>query len=875
MGKVDRRTTRLLVDLQACQTVGSARRGVGRYSKALFEAMAELRGARDLFGFVSEHHPHRLETEAVGQSRLVQAPPLPEWGVGRDYDGGERDALDGLLYRSAVNAVRPDVVHVSHVFEGCGDRVPLPPPAGRPAGQVLSATLYDLIPVRFPEHYFQGLGLERWYRHRAAWLHQADLLLAISEASRRDAIDLLGIDPSRVVAIHGGISEHFMPVAEPELARRTLRARHGIDRAGFVLYTGGDDHRKNLTGAILAFAGLPPEVRETLQLVIVCAIEAERKAALAEVARKAGLRGGDILFLGFVPEEDLVALYSTCTVFFFPSLYEGLGLPVLEAMACGAPVVGGANSSIRELIVREDALFDATAPDAITGSLLRVLKDPGFADDLRRHGVARAKDYSWRNTARLALEAFDEALERKRESGVTAARQGWLPRRRMAMLTPLPPCRSGIADYNAYFLPYLARYFDIDLYVDGYTVTDPAIATAFRIYDARDLPANAAAYDVIHYEFGNSDFHAHMVPLLERFPGVVGLHDVFLSGLMGHLEFTLQDKDRYALEMLYGHAGQARRFLAPAQGEANGVGAAAVALPGSKRVLDRAIGVIAHSPFSLDTVRRFHPEGWAAPYRIVPQMVALPRSGTAVDREAARAALGYGPDDVIVATFGHVTWTKCGDRLLEAFVSSALRDEGRCHLVFVGEILRDDFGAALRERIAKSGLGRRVRVTGFVSEADYERHLRAADIAVQLRTNCRGSTSKGVLDGLAYGLPLVVNDESSFKDYPPDVMVKLSAEPTPAEIAATLLELVRDPGRRAGYARRGHAYVRAQHDPNLSAAQYAAAIHEFIERDAAARSSHYARLLAPHLAACPDRAGAAARAAEFLDRRQVDRKSVV
>ncbi|QCO19936.1 glycosyltransferase (plasmid) [Azospirillum brasilense] len=867
MGEVERRTTRILVDLQACQTAGSAHRGVGRYSKALFETMAELRGDRELFGCVASHHPHKMDTDAVPQSRLVQTGSLPDWMGGRDFQGGETDSLDALLHGATLNVARPDVVHVSHVFEGLGERVPLPSISARPAGQVMSATLYDLIPLRFPEHYFQNLGLERWYRNRLKWLRQADLLLAISEASRRDAIDLLGIDPSRVVSIHGGISKHFKPVADQGEARRGLRARYGINRDGFVLYTGGDDHRKNLQGAILAFANLPSEVRQTLQLAIVCSIEAKRKATLVDMARKAGLLGDDILFLGFVPEDDLVALYSTCTAFFFPSLYEGLGLPVLEAMACGAPVIGGDNSSIRELIVRQDALFDASSTTAITDSLLRVVKEPGFAEDLRKTGLARAKDYTWENTTRLALDAFDEALRRKRENGIAAAQQGWLPRRRMAMLTPLPPCRSGIADYNAYFLPYLARYFDIDLYVDGYTVTDTAINSAFRIYDARDLPANASSYDVVHYEFGNSDFHAHMLPLLERIPGVVGLHDAFLSGLMGYMEFNRQEKDRFAREMLYSHAGQARHYLAPVQARTNAIEAAMIGLPGSKRVLDHAIGVIAHSPFSLSTVRRFHPEGWRAPYRISPQMVALPRSGTAVDRQKARADLGFGPDDVIIATFGHVAWTKCGDRLLEAFLSPSLRDDARCHLVFVGELSRDDFGVALRDRIAKAELGRRVQVTGFLSDADYERYLWATDIAVQLRTNCRGSTSKGVLDGLAYGLPMVLNAESSFRDYDDDIVIKLSADPAPEEIASTLRELVQDPERRAGFARRGHEYVRAQHDPNLSAAQYAATIHEFIERDAATRSSRYVRLLAPHLAACPDQTGAAMRAAEFLDRR--------
>ena len=865
MREVDRRSMRILVDLQASQTAGSAHRGVGRLSKLLFEAMAEIGAPREIYGLVSNQHPFPLETDAVPQSRLLHMPALSDWQTARDFEGGERDSLDAQLQSAVQGTIQPDVVHVSHVFEGFGDRVSLPSAAGRPAGQVLSALLHDLIPLRFSDHYFQNPRFERFYRNRVRWLQEADLLLANSEATRRDAIELLGMEPHRIVPVFAGIAKDFVPVADRTAAHQRLRTAYGIDREGFVLYTGGDDHRKNLKGAILAFAALPAETRRTLQLVIVCAIDPERKAMFLEEARKAGLADNDIRFLGFIPEPDLVALYSTCTVFFFPSLYEGLGFPILEAMACGAPVIGGDNSSIRELIVRQDALFDAASTDSIAKALHRVVSDRGLAEDLSRHGLARAKDFTWKDSARRALDAFDEALQRKRESSIAAAHHGWLPRRRIAMLTPLPPCRSGIADYNARFLPYLSRHFDIDLYVDGYKVSDPALTSAFRIYNATDLPANAAAYDVILYEFGNSEFHAHMLPLLERFPGVVGLHDAFLSGLMGYLEFNLQEKHRYGREMLYAHAGQARRYLAPVQEEPNAIGAAMVDLPCIKRVLDQATGIISHSPFNLNAARRFHPEGWPAPYRIIPQMVTIPGSWTEEEQRRTREDLGFGPDDVVIATFGHITWTKCGDRLLEAFLTSDLADDARCHLVFAGELVRDDFGVALRDRVEKAKPGNRIRITGFLSEEEFARYLRAADIAIQLRTHSRGGTPKGVLDGLAHGLPVVVNNEASYEDYPDDVVVKLSPDPQPAEIASTLLELIRDSERRAGFAGRGLEYVRTVHDPNRCAAQYAAAINEFTARHAATRPECYARTLAPHLAACADRTTAASLVAGFLD----------
>jgi glycosyltransferase involved in cell wall biosynthesis len=862
-----RRSIRILFDLHASQTLGSAGRGVGRYSKGLFSKVAEICLPREVYGVVSPHLAYLPDLDGVSQAKILRCPPMPDWQVKRDFEGGDQDTLDSLLLSSVVATVRPDIVHVSHVFEGFAERVALPSAAARPTGQVLSATLYDLIPLRFPKHYFASERFEYWYRNRLQWLRQADLLLSISDSTRQDAINLLGLDPDRIVTIYGGISSQFKAASDPDAELNDMRKRYGIYRKNFVLYTGGDDYRKNIQGAIRGFAALPKKLRCDLHFVIVCAMEEQRKEVFMRVAHELGLNEQDVLFLGFVPEDDLVSLYSACAVFIFPSLYEGLGLPVIEAMACGAPTIGGDNSSISELIGRKDAVFDAADPQAIGGCMTKVLTDPGFAIELRKHALARARDFTWDNSARRAIVAFDEALQRKREVGVRSAHAGWLTRPRLAMLTPLPPARSGIADHSAQFLPYLAQHFEIDVYVDGHSVSGKGLISNFRIFHVQSFRSNANAYDVILYEFGNSEFHAHMLSLLEEFPGVVVLHDVFLSGLIGYLEFNLGDKDRYVREMLAAHGSTARHIMAPVQAHNDPTFASMVDLPCIKYVLDRAIGLISHSPFNLETARHFHPEGWRAPFRIIPQMIAIPEAWTEEHCLTVRAQLGFGEDDIVIATFGHVAWTKLGDRILEAFVHSELASNEQCHLVFVGELAKDDFGDRLGAQIRKAGLGDRVKVTGFLPESNYERYLRVADVAIQLRTKSRGGTPRGVLDCMAHGVPVIVNDEASYRDYPEDVVFRLSSEPAIDEIAHALEELSNCPDRRSKLARRGLEYVRQHHNPNLCASQYAAAIHEFIDGNKASHVKNYVSSLAPHLAACPDRTQACRLAGDFLDAR--------
>lgn len=864
MAELDIRSIRIAVDLQACQTHGSAQRGVGRYSRSLFLEMSRMAGRREFFGLAGTHLPFPVSWPEISEQRMIRSPELPDWGSARSFDGGEQDALDAAVYASVVASALPDVVHVSHIFEGYGDRVALPGVKSRPFGQVFSATLYDLIPMRFSDHYFRDSRFKAWYLQRAQLLRQADLLLAISESSRQDAINFLGLDPSRIVTIYGGISDHFVPVADVGATRARIITRYKITRPRFILYTGGDDHRKNLQGAIDGYAALPRDARQNTQLIVVCALQPDRKKMFENAARQAGLDKDDIIFVGYVPEEDLIGLYATCDLFVFPSLYEGLGLPVLEAMACGAPVIGGENSSIRELIGRPDAMFNASKPESIGEAMYRVLTNPGLTDELRQYGLKRVTHFNWHSAAELAVEAFDEAVRRKREAGVCAAGAGWLKRGRLAVLTPLPPARSGIADYNAQFLPFLAEHFEIDLYIEGSKVADAELSAAFRIFDVADFPANAHGYDAILYEFGNSEFHAHMLPLLERYPGVVGLHDAYLSGLIGYLDFNLGQTNHYPQAMLESHGNAARRAFAPVFKTPDPVGKTMVNMPGTKTVLNQATGVISHSPFNLDTAREFYPEGWRAPYRIIPQMVVVPEAWSEARRNDARAALGFRPNDIVIATFGHVAWTKCGDRLLDAVENSALATESNCHLIFVGELAKDDFGFTLGSRVKKSKLEGRVQVTGFISDEEYATYMHIADIAVQLRTKSRGGTPKGVLDCLANGLPVVVNAEASYKDYPDDVVIKLGADPDAAEIAQTLITLSQSGERRRTFAQAGLNHVRVHHDPRLCAQEYAAAISEFTALHVATKVNTLAKDIAPHLAATHAPSQAAELVAAFV-----------
>ena len=828
MPEVKNRTLRILFDMQACQTAGSAHRGVGRYSKSFFESLHRSRGDIDMMTFANDGLHYPFDTNGYGDGRIIRIDEFPDWQTGRIYQGGDSEFLDSVVYSAKIAPAKADIVHVSHVFEGFSERIGLPSHSMKAPGQIYSATLYDLIPLRFKDFYFQSLDFRKWYMSRMQWLRSADLLFAISESSRQDAINLLGIDGDKIVTVYGGIGEHFAPALNRDMVSKAIKKKFSIKNR-FVLYTGGDDHRKNIKGGIEGFAAMKKEIRKDCQFVIVCSMGEERKKMYLDHAKSVGLGIGDVIITGFVSEADLLSFYQSADLFVFPSLYEGLGLPVLEAMACNTPVIGGNNSSVRELIGRDDALFNAASAESIANKMEEVLTNREFAADLMEFGLVQNKKFTWKNAASIAKNAMIEKAAQKRAAGTKAAINGWLPRRKMAMLTPLPPSRSGIADYNANFLPYLGQYFDIDLFVLGDKPSDEYLNSTFRIFDADNFEEVASSYDVILYEFGNSEFHEHMLALLEKFPGVVGLHDAYLSGLMMYLEYYKGESGRYEKEMQLSHGPLANQYFAPIKGCADPVGKSIVNLPCTKSVIDKAIGIISHSPFNLEVAREFYPESFQAPYRIIPQLVIPPEPVSEQTRMQIRSKLGISEDEFVIATFGHVAWTKMGDKLLEAFLKSKLKSNEKVRLIYVGELAADEWGAELANAIKDAKLKHRISITGFLPDYDYRDFLICTDLAIQLRTNSRGGTPKGVLDCLSYGVPVIVNNDASYRDYPDDVVIKIDDNPKWSDISKALEASMAATEGLEQFSKNSFEYIKSQHNPNLCAAAYASAINEFIK----------------------------------------------
>ncbi len=400
---------RLVIDLQGAQSE-SRYRGIGRYSLSLALAMARAHRGHEIHIVLNGSF-----VETVPAIRLAFADILPRenihvWHVPMpvhcmDRNNQDRIRRAQIVREAAIAALAPDVVHLSSLFEGYGDQSVTS--IGTAFKVPTVVTLYDLIPMMNPEAYLDPIPpYKMYYREKLESLRRADRLLGISMSATAEARDVLRFAADEVVNISGACDEIFKPLPSDSLTLRRVKEKFGI-ATDFILYTGGSDDRKNLRRLVQAYAGLDERQRSMLRLVMAGRMHGPHISELQALAASLGLRPEEIIFTGYVSDRDLVALYNRCRLFVFPSWHEGFGLPVLEAMSCGAAVLASDASSIREIATCKSALFDPMDVESIRECMSRHLDDEAALAALRAYSLTRSAEFSWRKVADAALDACE------------------------------------------------------------------------------------------------------------------------------------------------------------------------------------------------------------------------------------------------------------------------------------------------------------------------------------------------------------------------------------------------------------------------------------------------------------------------------------
>lgn len=325
--------------------------------------------------------PHATVRVVSGTAPFIGMPWREQIGLAMQARRDRIDVLHALCLTAPVNAPCPLVV-----------------------------TIHDTIwmfPRRFTRQRKRGKRslMDMYYRYvPAIAARRASAVVTVSHDARTAIVQHLGIPAHRVFVTH----EAAAPIYRTHDRARTIEAvrqRFGLSE-GFILALGSADPRKNISTLLRAYALLPERLRANHELAIVWTHPLLAESILAE-ARAHGIEGR-LRFLQHVSNDDLVALYNAAALFVFPSRYEGFGLPILEAMACGAPVVAANNSSIPEVAGDAALLVDAESPTSIARAMERVLSDAALRDELVVRGLQRAASFSWQRCARETVAVYQK-----------------------------------------------------------------------------------------------------------------------------------------------------------------------------------------------------------------------------------------------------------------------------------------------------------------------------------------------------------------------------------------------------------------------------------------------------------------------------------
>ncbi len=360
--------------------------GIGRYVRNLATAMAPLLGADERLSILWNPADATAWDPAPLTNQQVSAVPAPV----SPFSLQQQWTIPRRLKQAASRSPRSSLYHSTYYL------MPY-----RPALPTL-LTIYDLIAMIHPQTVSSRARLLFRLTTRLA-LHAADEIITISAATRQDLLAHFAVDADRVTAIPLAADPRFTP--QPPSAVDAIRRKYALpDR--FIFYLGINKPHKNLVRLVDAYARLPQSPISNLQSPLIIAGAWDERYPEAQQWAGAQNLGDRVRFLGRVDDADLPALYSACTLFVFPSVYEGFGLPVLEAMACGAAVACGDASSLPEAAGDAALLFDPRDVEAISDALRRALEDDSLRRTLAGRSLQQARQFSWQRTAAETLSCY-------------------------------------------------------------------------------------------------------------------------------------------------------------------------------------------------------------------------------------------------------------------------------------------------------------------------------------------------------------------------------------------------------------------------------------------------------------------------------------
>ncbi|MGI9612905.1 MAG: FkbM family methyltransferase [Acidimicrobiales bacterium] len=770
----------VVYDLLGFQSRDHGERGIARYVLQLGLAIERMRP-----GLVTEYLSHPDLPFPAGAEELLATGRV----VRSDHRSHRRDPSAGGVF--IAGSPFETFNHPSELV--------LPPFARSPRWRS-AAVVHDVIPGIFPELYLTNPLNVEYYRARLNALRGFDRFLTNSQATTDDAIEMLDLEPADLTIIGAGADRQFCrPPRGHEAAAAALVADGDLPglRPGFILFPTGIDPRKNIERTIEAYGLLPEAVRARHQLVLSCRLSGPDREHLDAVAAAAGVtiaqsgdntgashgsRQGDMLVTGYVSDEVLRRLYQSAHLVLFPSYYEGFGLPALEAMHCGAPVICADATSLREVQPLAEARFDPMSAKAIAAAVEHALADDDFRDRLRNQTLP---PFTWELAAERTASVIDELAEAVRIRIDEVPEETAKPR--LAVFSPLPPQTSEAATYTFQLLHELSDVCDITVFVDENPlhVWAPNGVAIERADDYDFLSSGGGAFDQTLVMIGNDRYHGHCLEALERRPCAAIFHSARITEIYNDLQ-------QRSPERLHGgttgrHLGAMYPGRYRAEVEAmplvNSETADRFGVLMSAEAARRATEVFVHSEYAASMVK--------IDSGIGAQVLGPLPCPPIVERIKPVA------DHQTVAVLGSVDRRHQPEKLIAAWAGAA-RDANAI-LCFAGHI-DDGYRHELQALAADLHVADSVDLSEQLSDDAAAHLIDTASCAVQLSSTTDGSNSAVVARLLTNGVPTIVSAIGPNRELPDDVVVAVDVDVETDRLSVELGKLLADDGRREAIA---------------------------------------------------------------------------
>jgi glycosyltransferase involved in cell wall biosynthesis len=499
---------------------GLIRRGLGRFTQQQLRAVLAVDHENEYVLLSPARADRTLVDPVIRRAPNVSVLSIPGYLTPAIGDGFSTRLRRSEQFQQWIQAEHIDLFHATTPFYPCE------PMLSTFDACPMVATFYDVIPLLFPSHYFLGPLDKSIYAFTLSLLRAATRVIAISEATRQDAIGVVGVEPDRIDIAYPSVDGVFGPMPERDvdrvLARLSRRVRMPSRFAFTVSYP---HHSKNLETLLIAYSRLPDDVRLRLPLVACCTVD-DASPVVRAMARGLGI-SDDLVLTGPISDEEMAALYNRATFVVHPSRYEGFGLPLAEAMRCGTPVITTTSSCLPEIAGGAALLVGPDDVEAMTGAMLRMDGDGTLRADLAALGLVQSAQFDGAHLAAATLDCYRRAVGAPPPS----------PRRpRLAVWSPLPPAGGASARTTAELLDGLAAHCDAEVFVgDG---AQPAFATLGRrpVHHASafDRRRAQAGFDAVIYQVDDTADHLFVREAAAGRPGVAVLHTTTAGdGLLG------------------------------------------------------------------------------------------------------------------------------------------------------------------------------------------------------------------------------------------------------------------------------------------------------------------------------------------------------